>query len=236
MPLFAFVFAHLLVSDPHLRAGVILVGCVPGAMASNVLTLMARGNVSYSISLTTTATLLSPFVVPASLYYLLQTVARIDPWEVFVMLMLTVVLPVTAGFFLCQINGRAAGVMKRFGPTAAHLSILWVIAVVVARNRERFDLSGTVLLTLLAVNVAGYLVGYFGGACLKLPEAMRRALTIEIGMQNAGLGSVLANELFASEPRTAIPPVVYTVGCMFTGTLLARWWAGREICDASKSN
>ena len=99
------------------------------------------------------------------------------------------------------------------------------IAVIVALNRDRlsrfrFDL----LWVLLCVNVLGYVVGYASSWVLRLPESMKRALTLEIGMQNAGLGATLAATLFVDRPEIAIAPAMYTFGCMLTGTLLARGW------------
>jgi len=98
--------------------------------------------------------------------------------------------------------------------------------MVIAVHRE--NLAGVtlvVLLALLTLNVCGYLAGTLGGRLLKLPGPMRRALTLEVGMQNAGLGTVLAMDLFGTESAAPIPPAIYTFGCMFTGTLLARLWA-----------
>ena len=66
------------------------------------------------------------------------------------------------------------------------------------------------------------------GVVMKLPDTMRRALTLEIGMQNAGLGAVLARQLFESREAIAIAPAMYTFGCMLTGTLLAGIWARRS--------
>jgi BASS family bile acid:Na+ symporter len=80
------------------------------------------------------------------------------------------------------------------------------------------------IVALLTVNLAGYAAGYGGGRMMGLPQTMRRALTLEIGMQNAGLGTTLAMGLFADE-RIALPAALYTFGCMFTGTILARVWA-----------
>ena len=78
------------------------------------------------------------------------------------------------------------------------------------------------------MNIGGYLAGYTGGVAMKLPEPMRRALTLEVGMQNAGLGAVLAAQLFAAREAIAIAPAMYTFGCMLTGTLLAGIWTWRE--------
>ena len=76
------------------------------------------------------------------------------------------------------------------------------------------------------INLAGYFAGYAGGRLLRLPRPMRRALTLEVGMQNAGLGTFLVLKVFNEEPAAAIPTALYTFGCMFTGTVLARLWAG----------
>ena len=86
---------------------------------------------------------------------------------------------------------------------------------------------------LLMINVIGYSEGYAGGLGLRLPEPMRRALTLEIGMQNAGLGATLAGTYFSAE--AAIPAALYTFGCMFTGTILARIWAGRDPTASTKT-
>jgi bile acid:Na+ symporter, BASS family len=231
MPLFAYACAHLFDLEPALQIG------VPGAMASNVLTLVARGNVSYSVSLTTCSTVLSPLVVPVTLYLALGSQVKVSAGEVRDLqplvvaqtLLLTVVGPVVAGFFSRRIAPRLEKAVEKLGPIVAHLTILWIIAVVVALNRDGLGAGfGTVVWVLLAINLLGYGAGYWGGAALRFPEAMRRALTIEIGMQNAGLGTVLATSFFPGEPTAAIPTALYTFGCMFTATLLANWWAWRD--------
>ena len=87
--------------------------------------------------------------------------------------------------------------------------------------------------SILAINLGGYLIGYCSGTAFRFPEAMRRALTLEVGMQNAGLGAMLATTLFTGEEHAAvaIAPAMYTFGCMLTGTILAQVWAGMKITD-----
>lgn len=229
MPFLAYVVGHAFRLGPDALTGVIMVGCVPGAMASNILTLAARGNVSYSVSLTTSATLLSPLMVPLALWLTLGASQQQDPWDTFTTLLLLVVGPVLAGHLLCRSLGRAERIMKRIGPMAANLTILWIIAVVVGVNRERLaEVTLLLLLALLTVNLLGYSAGYLGGGLLRLPEAMRRALTLEVGMQNAGLGTVLVLDLFPDNPAAAIPTAAYTFGCMLTGTILAQIWSARS--------
>lgn len=228
MPLLAFAATRVFDLSDGLTIGVLLVGCVPGAMASNVLTLAARGNVSYSVSLTTSATLLSPLVVPVALSLTLSVVTAFDPREAFVKLTTDVVGPVVIGHLLCRRFEGLSRFMASHGPTIANLAILWIIATVVGVNRGRLaGITPVVLLALLLINLIGYAAGWAGGTVMKLPNSMRRALTLEVGMQNAGLGSVMAMNLF-KDPQAAIPTAAYTFGCMLTGTVLAQWW-GRNL-------
>ncbi len=226
MPLLAYGFALLFGLQGPWLVGVVLVGCVPGAMASNVLTLMARGNVSYSLSLTTSATLFSPLVVPFALWLTLSQRVTFPILKTSWTLCWMVVIPVVTGHLLSRRFAAWSSMMQRFGALVANLSILWIIAVVVAGNRENFArLEFRFLMALLAINVGGYMVGMIGGIALRISRPMRRALTLEIGMQNAGLGAALAVDLFGRNAPEAVAPAVYTFGCMFTGTILARVWA-----------
>jgi BASS family bile acid:Na+ symporter len=141
-------------------------------------------------------------------------------------LLLTVVLPVLAGYLVSQRMPRWESRINRLGTLVANATIVWIIATVVGSTRDKLSvLDLTLLAALVLVNVLGYLAGYLGGAMAGLSEPMRRALTIEVGMQNAGLGAVLAKQLFGEQSAATIAPAMYTFGCMLTGTLLARAWA-----------
>jgi len=245
MPALAYFLGHAFGLTGDDLTGVILVGCVPGAMASNVLTLNAHGNTSYSVSLTTSATLLSPIAVPLALGLALHGEENVDwRWLISssVELLYTVVAPVIVGHLLSQAYPRWEKTAHRIGPFIANLTILWIIAVVVGLNRERLMPTGqdaklgVMLLALLSVNVGGYVAGYASGWTLRLPEAMRRALTLEIGMQNAGLGAFLATQLFVNRPAIAVAPAMYTFGCMITGTILATLWAQRPLSGTTKGD
>ncbi len=226
MPLIAFCVGTLFRLDQGAMIGMMIVGCVPGAMASNVLTLNARGNTSYSVSLTTSATILSPLVVPLLLWLLMGKSIRFDPLLVAQNLALTVVLPVVGGHVLQRLLLRSVSWARPLAAAVANLTILAIIAVVVGTSRAELGWTAAYfILPLLLVNVVGYFAGYGAGAALRLPEPMRRALTLEIGMQNAGLGTVLAVTQFKEFPTAAILPAAYTFGCMLTGTILARMWA-----------
>ncbi len=236
MPLLAVALATFFRLPGDLFIGVVLVGCVPGAMASNVLTMAARGNVSYSVSLTTAATLVSPLVVPLALRLALQTQTSIDSLAISGQLLREVVGPVIAGHLLCRCSESMAGVLRRAAGPVANLAILWIIATVVALNRDRLEQTpAAVLAALLLLNLGGYLAGHAGSNLLRLPHGMRRALTLEVGMQNAGVGTALALKWFEDQPTSAIPTAVYTFGCMLTGTILAHWFARRPAGDETEA-
>src|SRR5690349_19581735 len=164
-PLMAYGFGHLFGLDEGYMIGIIIVGCVPGAMASNVLTMMARGNVSYSVSLTTVSTMVSPLVVPAAMYVCLRSVIPVDLWGTMKELLLIVVGPVVLGRIMCRFLPSLEKLMSVVSPVLAPLTILWIIAVVVGLNRDSLGKGvAGVLGALAGINLVGYLVGYWGGA------------------------------------------------------------------------
>lgn len=249
MPLLAWSIGHLFGFQGPLLLGVIMVGCVPGAMASNVMTLTSRGNVSYSVALTTLATMLSPIAVPLALWLTLDVSAGLDLRAVSLQLLLEVVLPVILGFGLRRWSSMFSRLADVWAATVANVIVLWIIAAVVALNRERLGSvlslrDGTMaigefrlLIALLLINVLGYLSGYLAGHAAGLPDSMRRALAIEIGMQNCGLGTKLILTLFqgSSNASAAIPTALYTFLCVFTAAILAAWWSRRPAADEPAS-
>jgi BASS family bile acid:Na+ symporter len=225
MPAAAWLITRIVPLHDELAAGVILVGCVPGAMASNVLTGTAGGSVAYSVSLTTTATLLSPISVPTVLWIVSGAQADHSLAKPAVLLACLVVLPTIIGYVVAQRSTRVLELARRFSSIIASIALLWIIATVVAGNREKLLGVGAVLLAaLLVINVIGYAAGFSVGRLARLPDRYSRALTLEVGMQNAGLGTALATSLYGAATIATIPTAAYTFGCMLTGTVLAVFW------------
>lgn len=236
MPFLAWLIVMLTKPDPETAAGILIVGCVPGAMASNVLTLAARGNVSYSVSLTTSATMLSPIFVPIAMSLTFDKEIAFDGWSAVKLMLFQVVLPVVIGHLLNRFVVTFRRLAEQYASSMANLSILAIIAIAVALNRSGVAQASTGLLIVLALlNLGGYLAGYFGGVVARLDEPMRRALTLEVGMQNAGAGIALAKGLFGDESAAVIPCILYTFGCMLTGTCLATVWQFVVPAEDSKS-
>ncbi|NND98594.1 MAG: bile acid:sodium symporter family protein [Pirellulaceae bacterium] len=224
MPAAAWTMTQWIPMDAELAAGVILVGCVPGAMASNVLTHVAGGSVAYSVSLTTVATMLSPITVPTVLSIVAGTSAK-SSIESALILTFLVAMPTVVGYFAARHSQGLRRLSSRCSGTIASVALLWIIAGVVASNRDKLLGVGALLIVaLLLINVIGYAAGYGVGKSARLPEKFTRALSLEVGMQNAGLGTALAVTLYGESTIAAIPTAAYTFGCMLTGTLLAITW------------
>lgn len=232
MPAAAWLVTRVVPMSTELAAGVILVGCVPGAMASNVLTNAAGGSVAFSVSLTTVATLLSPLTVPTALWIFADVQTEqplMNPTQTAVSLFLKVVLPTVVGYLLARRFAIVRRHSDRFASPIASIALLWIIASVVAGNRTRLiDLGWVLAIALLAINLIGYAGGYLSAVAVGLPDRFRRALTLEVGMQNAGLGTVLAASLYGEQTIATIPTAAYTFGCMLTGTVLAVIWRKRQ--------
>ena len=242
MPAAAWLVTQIVPMNAELAAGVILVGCVPGAMASNVLTNTAGGSVAYSVSLTSVATLLSPVTVPTVLWIVTGLKSDKALTEPALLLATLVVLPTVLGFFAARQSLTLNRLLQQWSPVVASAALLWIIASVVAGNRDKLaSVSGLLVLALLLINLLGYLAGYGAGRVAGLPTPFVRALTLEVGMQNAGLGTALAVSLYGANTMATIPTAAYTFGCMFTGTILAvAWritpWKRSTSCEASLPN
>jgi BASS family bile acid:Na+ symporter len=202
-------------SDPLLRTGIVLVGCMPGAMASNVMTLLLRGDLMLSVTLTTLATLLTPLLLAFWLPVLADTRLEVPVASMVWNATWMVVLPVAAGIVLRALHPTMPKGWDRAATALASLSIVLIILVVVAANRPRLaDLGPELATAMLALNLLGYALAFAVATGLRWPPTQRRTLVIEVGMQNAGLGSVLA--LSHLGEAGAVPSAFYTALCVIT--------------------
>ena len=214
MPLCAWAVS-LAFTDPVLRTGIVLVGCMPGAMASNVMTVLLRGDLILSVTMTSVATLICPLVI--ALWLPLLADARVDlpvsgmVWNTTWM----VVLPVLAGIWLRSLKSEMPPAWDLLATGLASAAMVLIILVVVAANRERLAQLGPALaLGMLALNLGAYTLAFAAATAMRWPPIQRRTLVIEVGMQNAGLGSVLA--LAHLGEAGAVPSAFYTALCVVT--------------------
>ena len=113
-------------------------------------------------------------------------------------------------------------------PMVSSVAIAIIIALVVAANARRLVAGGlAVFLVVMLHNVCGLALGYLIAAALRLAAPKRRALCIEVGMQNSGLAASLAAAHFAAYPMAAVPGAIFSVWHNISGVLVARLFARR---------
>lgn len=227
MPFGAFLLTRLFNLDPMLAAGLIIAGCAPGAMSSNVMSYIAKADVAYSVSLTTVSTLLCPVVTPALTKLLAGQNLPVSFWSMFFEIIFMVIVPLAAGFGVRFFFGRFVERIKEVFPAISVTFIIFVCTLVIASNRDAMlQASGLIILVVLLLNLGGLAGGYSVAAFFKMPDNQRRTLSIEVGMQNAGLGTVLA--IHNLGPRAAIPTAFFVFTCIITASLLTAFWKSRN--------
>ncbi len=218
MPLLGFTAALVSGLPPALALGFIIVACAPGAMASNVIVYLAGGAVAYSIALTTVATFLSPLLTPALVKWMGSVYLQIPFWPMMQTILLTVLLPLLMGLGVRRVLQHQGGVLpltEQVAPAVAATAIILICSYAVAANQGRLvSVGASLIVVVIAVNALGYLLGWQAARLFGFDAKHQLTLAIEIGMQNAGLGVVLALKHF--EPETALPGALFAVWCILT--------------------
>lgn len=224
MPLAGLAIVKLLQLDPMLAVGVILVGCAPGGTASNVVTFLSRGDVALSVTVTTVSTLLAPLLTPFLTLWLAGSYLEVSAGAMMMSIIQTVFIPVVLGIIVRVVASKAVEAIAPALPWLSALTIAWIVAVVVAGSKASLASAGLiVLLAVILHNAVGLGVGYGVGRIMGLNAPERRALTIEVGMQNSGLAASLATAHFS--PLAALPGAVFSVWHNLSGALIATVFA-----------
>lgn len=234
MPFLAFTLAKLLQLPAPIALGLILVGCCPGGVSSNIMSYLCGGDVAFSVGMTTVSTLLSPIMTPL-MVSLLASGAQISikGLPMFVSIIETVIIPIAVGFALNCFFGQKKTFqeIQKIMPGIAVLGLACVVGGVISSQGSKFFSSGVVIfVAVLLHNSFGYLLGYTAGGITNMNIAKKRTISIEVGMQNAGLATNLAttSTQFASTPESAVICAVSCVWHSISGTLLAGLFASSD--------
>ena len=229
MPLAGFLLCLAFQLPPELAVGVILTGCCPGGTASNVITYMARGDVALSVGMTGVSTLLASLLTPLLTLLLAGKTVNVNAVGMFVGILWVVVLPIALGLVAKRLFPQATERAVRFMPTVSSVVIAVIIAIVVSANAKRLLAGGfAVVFVVMLHNLCGLVLGYLLAAALRLPEPKRRALCIEVGMQNSGLAASLASVHFAAYPMAAVPGAIFSMWHNVSGAFVARMFVARD--------
>lgn len=222
MPILAFILGKIFGLEAGLLAGVILVGTCPGGTASNVITYLSKGDVALSVGMTSVNTLLAPFLTPAITYLLLKTTVTVDVMSMFLSIIKVVIIPIALGFIINRFWGKYTEKASDILPLVSVTAITLIVAAVVSHNSERILATGVlVFIVVILHNLLGYVVGFALGLILKLPITRKKALAIEIGMQNSGLATSLAGTAFPELAMATVPGAIFSVWHNISGALLA---------------
>ena len=224
MPLIAWAVVNLFGLPRPVGVGLILVGCCPGGVSSNIMSFLCKGDVAFSVGMTTATTLLAPFMTPLLMLWLAGESVDVDAVGMFVSILIVTILPVAVGFAMnVAFNGndRFAEVKKML-PGVAVLGLACIVGGVVAAHGHNIVKSGAIIFAAVFVhNTLGYVCGYAAGILARFSNSKCRTVSIEVGMQNAGLATVLSVKHFPLMPEAAVASAVSCVWHSISGALLA---------------
>lgn len=227
MPFLGFGLAKLFSFEPEIAAGIVLVGCSPSGLASNVMSYLAKANVALSITLTAIATLLAPLLTPLLMTFLGGKFVEVDflkmVWDIVKM----VIVPIVIGLIFNKLFYGKAKWLDKTMPVVSMVGIAAIITIITASGRDSLLTIGLLLLVAcLLHNVIGYFLGYWLCKLLKMDEKECRTIAIEVGMQNAGLASGLALQM-GKVATLGLAPAVFGPLMNITGSSLATWWSNK---------
>ena len=224
MPLLAVLLTQLIPMSPEVAAGVILVGCCPGGTASNVMTYLSKGDVALSVACTSVTTLLAPIVTPFLVWLFASQYLPVDAMSMFLSIVKVILVPLALGFILQKVMPGVVKAAIPALPLVSVVGIVLIVAAVVAVNKAAISQSGLLIFAVVVLhNGFGLLLGYFAARFAGLSLAKRKAISIEVGMQNSGLGAALANAHFS--PLAAVPSAVFSVWHNVSGALVAGYYS-----------
>ncbi len=230
MPLLAVLLVNIFSLDPMVALGVILVGCCPGGTASNVMTYLARGDVALSVTITACSTLLAPFLTPLLLELYAHKTVDIAVGAMMLSIIEMVLLPIIAGVLINRYFDKHLQALRDALPLISVICIVLILASVVALSKGAIATSGLIIFGVVILhNLLGYLLGLLAARLAGMNSAQRRAVMIEVGMQNSGLGATLGTKYFT--PEAALPSAIFSVWHNISGALVANlctWWDKRH--------
>jgi len=233
MPGVGYLLAKSSGLPPEIAAGIVLIGCSPNGMASNVISYLAKANLALSITITAVSTLLSPFVTPLLMGWLAGAFVKIEitkmMWEIVKM----VILPIGAGLIVNRIFKGKAKVLDVIMPLISMGGIVLIITIIVAAGRNNLLTIGPILLLLVLVhNLLGYTFGYWSGKLFRMNERDCRTMAIEVGMQNGGLATGIAQGM-GKMATVGLAPAIFSPLMNITGSILASYWHSKPLDEES---
>ena len=245
MPLVAYTLVHVFQLDSALALGILLVGCCPGGVSSNIMSFLCKGDVAYSVGMTCASTLLAPVMTPLLMQLTAGKIIEIDAVGMFLNILIVTIIPVGTG---CLLNYRYASkpgfpLLQSLMPGVSVACLACIVGGVISTVHDDLIAGGWLLcgwtfLVVFCHNSLGYLLGWLTGRIAGFNTPKKRTLSIEVGMQNAGLATVLAGTFFASQPLSVLPCAISCAWHSISGTILAGFylWHNCNTSTPKRSN
>jgi BASS family bile acid:Na+ symporter len=228
MPLVGYFLAKATQFPPEIAAGIILVGCSPSGLASNVMSFIAGANVALSITLTAVATLLSPVLTPLIMQKLAGAYVPIDFWAMMWSISKIVIFPIIAGLMVNRSVGKNRKHLFKVFPVISMVGIVLIIGIITAAGRDALlQIGGLLILVVIAHNLLGYLLGYSLSRLAGMDKNSCRTVAFEVGMQNSGLASGIALEM-GKVATMGLAPAVFGPWMNISGSGLASYWKAKK--------
>lgn len=224
MPTLGFILASSSGFAPEIAAGIILVGCSPSGLASNVMSYLAKANLALSITITSITTLLAPFITPLLMKLLAGELIEINVLNMMWDISKMIILPIGLGLLYNKLFAGKSIWLEKAMPVISMIGIALVIVVITAAGRDSLLTIGPLLILIVLVhNSCGYFLGYYAARLFKMNERDARTVAIEVGMQNAGLASGIAKEM-GKIATVGLAAAVFGPVMNITGSALASYW------------
>ena len=231
MPCLGYTLASASNFPPEIAAGIILIGCSPSGMASNVMSYLAKANLALSITITSITTLLAPFITPLLMKLFAGALVEINVLKMMWDIIKMVIIPIGAGLLFNRLLSGKAKWFDAAMPIVSMFGIAFIIVIITAAGRNSLLTIGPALIGLVLIhNLFGYFLGYWSGRLFKMNERDCRTIAIEVGMQNGGLASGIAKEM-GKIATIGLAPAVFGPLMNITGSSLASWWHNRPPAD-----
>ena len=220
MPLLAFLLAVGLDLPKEVAVGVILVGCCPSGTASNVMVFLARGNVALAVAIASVSTILAPIVTPLLILLFASKWVDVSVASLFLSIVQVVIVPLALGFIIKKFFGKQAQAGAKAMPLVSVIAIVLIVSAVVAGSAAKIAETGLLIFGVVILhNLLGFLIGFFFARLCGMDLAKQKAVAMEVGMQNSGLGVAIATAHFS--PLAAVPSAIFSVWHNLSGSVLA---------------
>lgn len=231
MPLCGWLIGRLTGLHPAFAVGLILVSCCPGGTASNVVTYLARANVALSVVMTMVSTFAAVVMTPLLTQLLAGTLVQVDAVGLFSSTLQVVIAPVALGVLLNRVAPRVVAVCLPYAPLLSVITIALICASIIGQSAQAIrESAANLLLSVFLLHALGFALGYLSSRLFRFDTQTARTVSIEVGMQNSGLGVVLARRHF-TDPLTAVPCAISSVFHSVIGSVLAGIWRLRGPRD-----